>query len=98
MNKRIDQPSLFDAPDVAVTASGRTGAVEGANPSGAPPPEWQEVPAALFLSWSDARQLEYCARRDEETMLNENDEVSDWWMDFYAERSRAYRQLVEGMR
>ena len=27
-------------------------------------PEWHEAPAALFLSWSAARQLSYCAARD----------------------------------
>lgn len=55
-------------------------------------PEWREVPAALFLSWSDARQLAYCAARDEVTMLDENDDVSDWWLAFYAERTIGYRQ------
>lgn len=53
---------------------------------------WQEVPAALFLSWSAARQYEYCARRDEDAMLG--DDVSDWWMSFYAERAVAYRTIV----
>jgi len=56
---------------------------------------WQEVPASLFLSWSDARQMEYCARRDEDAMLDEHDDTSDWWMDFYAERSQAYRKAVK---
>lgn len=57
-------------------------------------PAWHEVPAALFLSWSDARQLEYCARRDECTMLDEHDDISDWWMEFYAERAVSYRTAV----
>ena len=55
-------------------------------------PTWREVPAARFLSWSEAMQYAYCAARDENAMLD--DDVSDWWMDFYAERAVAYRREI----
>jgi len=53
-----------------------------------PAPEWQEVPAVLFLSWSDARQLEYCARRDEVASAAAETVAL---REFYGARAAAYR-------
>lgn len=50
---------------------------------------WQEVPQALFLSWSSARQLDYCARRDEDSALQDNDN-----RDFYLQRAADYRSMM----
>lgn len=52
---------------------------------------WQEVPQALFLSWSEARQLDYCARRDEDAAEHED---SDFWRKFYVNRAGDYRQQL----
>lgn len=52
------------------------------------PPAWREVPQALFLSWSEARQLDWCARRDEDAALREEREHH---RQFYKERAEAYR-------
>jgi hypothetical protein len=49
---------------------------------------WREVPQALFLSWSPAMQLAYCARRDEDAILSAE---SDWWVVFYGRRMEGYR-------
>jgi len=50
---------------------------------------WQEVPQALFLSWSHARQLDYCARRDEDSAVVDSDN-----REFYLDRARAYREGI----
>ena len=50
--------------------------------------EWHEVPQALFLSWSDARQRSYCAIRDEDALLSAE---SDAWIVFYGRRAERYR-------
>jgi hypothetical protein len=50
---------------------------------------WQEVPQARFLSWSKARQDEYCARRDEDSALYSG---SPEWSAFYLERAASYRR------
>jgi hypothetical protein len=34
------------------------------------PPAWAEVPSAVFLSWSEARQRAYCAARDRDSALS----------------------------
>lgn len=53
-------------------------------------PIWQEVPQALFLSWSRARQMDYCARRDEDSA--QQVELED--REFYAQRAQWYRAEV----
>jgi len=50
--------------------------------------EWREVPAALFLSWSEARQLAYCAARDEDSARRADTEAEAVW---YRSRAEAYR-------
>jgi len=52
--------------------------------------EWQEVPQALFLSWSEARQLAYCAARDEAPQASYHPSQQ-----FYQERAAAYREDLE---
>ena len=51
------------------------------------PKVWAEVPQALFLSWSIPRQLDYCARRDEDSARSAEAE----WVGFYTERAKGYR-------
>lgn len=54
------------------------------------PSIWSEVPSALFFSWSDARQYEYCARRDEDSAAKTEGEERE----FYVGRARIYRSMV----
>ena len=54
-------------------------------------PEWREVPQALFLSWSEARQLSYCAARDEDSAL---DATSDEEMEWFLQRAMDYRSMM----
>lgn len=51
---------------------------------------WQEVPQARFLSWSEERQLTYCAMRDEDSaqVCEPEDEQ------FYLERAKGYRDAA----
>jgi hypothetical protein len=44
---------------------------------------WQEVPQALFLSWPPARQMAYCAARDEASILfcDTTPEEARWYQD-----------------
>jgi hypothetical protein len=49
--------------------------------------EWREVPQALFLSWSPARQFMYCAARDEDSATYDHAE-------FYLQRAQAYKELA----
>jgi hypothetical protein len=49
--------------------------------------EWREVPQALFLSWSAARQFAYCAARDEDAATREPN--AEW----YRQRAQSYREL-----
>ena len=51
--------------------------------------EWQEVPQARFLSWTDAEQLAYCAARDRDSASHEDD---PWWCAFYVERAQKYEE------
>ena len=51
---------------------------------------WHEVPAALFLSWSPARQLAYCAARDEDSALLGED--AEW----FRQRADNYREMMHG--
>lgn len=55
------------------------------------PPVWQEVPQALFLSWSHARQLSYCARRDEDSAQQTGNEDE---RQFYLQRAQDYRSQM----
>lgn len=57
---------------------------------------WLEVPQARFDSWSVARQLEYCARRDEYSAAHEADNPS--WVTFYQHRARCYREALAQMK
>lgn len=51
--------------------------------------QWQEVPQALFLSWSYPRQLAYCAARDEAT-ARELPEDAEW----YLARAARYKEML----
>ena len=49
--------------------------------------EWQEVPAARFLSWPPAMQAAYCRDRDLDSAEHaENEE----WREFYVRRAEFY--------
>jgi len=52
--------------------------------------DWQEVPAARFLSWSPQLQAAYCAERDEWSAIEATtkDEAR-----FFLERSEHYRRI-----
>jgi hypothetical protein len=61
-------------------------------------PTWNEVPQPLFLSWSVARQLRYCADRD-----LDSSEAADAFGDndlafYYRERARIYLAQLETIR
>lgn len=74
--RKFDQPS-FDF--------GPISSIEETCPA---PSSVQDIPQALFLSWSDAMQLAYCARRDEDSAVHaENEE----WRQFYLARAEGYR-------
>lgn len=81
----IDQPSLFEAgqaegaPCEPPTGGGR---------SALPRAPWREVPQAVFLSWSTARQLSYCAARDRDA-----EGLDDGLAEFYRERAASYEAL-----
>jgi hypothetical protein len=48
---------------------------------------WNEVPQALFLSWSPAMQQSYCAARDRDSAAHAE---NDWWRNFYLGRADMY--------
>lgn len=56
---------------------------------------WREAPQALFLSWSVARQLSYCAARDEDaaTYCDGPEEEKAW----HRARAAAYREDVRNL-
>lgn len=70
-------PSLFDAAELQAQDD-------------LPRSTWQEVPAALFNSWSDARQLAYCALRDEDGALYANTLEEALW---FQARARSYKEM-----
>ncbi|MFI5222724.1 MAG: hypothetical protein ACHQX3_00525 [Nitrospirales bacterium] len=51
------------------------------------PAIWRDVTPALFLSWSRARQLDYCARRDEDSAAKTDGDERQ----FYLQRAQDYR-------
>lgn len=53
---------------------------------------WHEVPQALFDSWSEARQLAYCAARDEDSAAQASTlEELNW----YRDRANAYKEMIK---
>lgn len=52
-----------------------------------PVSDWQEVPQARFLSWSDEMQRAYCAARDDDSAAHADD---PWLEEFYLRRAIAY--------
>jgi hypothetical protein len=51
--------------------------------------EWHETPQAVYLSWSEQRQLAYCAARDRHTsIICTNDERA-----FFLERAAMYDSM-----
>ena len=67
MAKRINNPNQFDL---------------FAEPEEAPPrKEWQEVPFALFISWSLKMQYKYCADRDKDAAeICDDQEMKEWYL------------------
>lgn len=55
------------------------------------PSSWREVPQVVFDSWSHARQLAYCAARDDDAALYADGEEEAEW---YRERARGYREML----
>jgi hypothetical protein len=97
-----DQP-LFDfeapahpAPGVdpcrSETGVRRAGAEETCADPGKSPARsaWREVPQALFMSWSDAMQLKYCAARDRDSATTARLRGED--PEFYLRRAESYDQ------
>jgi hypothetical protein len=56
-----------------------------------PATRWREVPQALFLSWPPARQLAYCAARDEDAALHATTLEEARW---FQERARYYKEAI----
>lgn len=54
-----------------------------------PRSKWREVPQALFMSWSEARQLSYCVARDEDAALYATTLEEARW---YQERAKSYER------
>ena len=54
-------------------------------------PVWQEVPQALYLSWSEPMQLAYCARRDEDMAQHAEEEDRQ----FYLDRAQMYKEGIQ---
>lgn len=76
-------PSLFDEEDDVPAPAPQAEEL--------PPSKWQEVPQAVFDSWSDARQFSYCAARDLDSALHaETLEEAQW----FHERSKYYQKKV----
>jgi hypothetical protein len=51
---------------------------------------WREVPQALFLSWSPARQYAYCAARDEDSARCAYTDAEAEW---FRQRARDYKEI-----
>jgi hypothetical protein len=56
-----------------------------------PPSAWQEVPQPVFLSWSDARQLAYCAARDTDAAQYDLPNA-----EFFRARAQTYKEMING--
>jgi len=86
--------SLFDfleEPTTPARVSGDTNQIASMDASAAvtadPVREWNEVPQALFLSWSDAMQLAYCRTRDLQSASETDDATEKAW---YLTRAELY--------
>lgn len=80
----IEQTSFFDEP--------------APSPRWTPPwpvSSWQEVPKARYDSWSEERQLSYCALRDEDSAKYA---LEPSWAEFYTNRAKMYREMANGKR
>lgn len=75
-----DTPSLFDDPPVDAEAPDET------------PEDWQEVPAARFLSWSPRMQAAYCRDRDLNSAQHA-DTLRE--LEFYRDRAAGYAEDVK---
>lgn len=56
---------------------------------------WNEVPQALFLSWSPAMQHAYCRNRDLNSAQSAHERGED--QQFYLTRADGYRQMMESV-
>ena len=84
----MSEPSLFDDLEGGAPCQDEA----GESPDYAPRSEWHEVPQATFLAWSERRQLEYCAARDEDSAAHEDDPERRAW---YLWRANAYKEMIE---
>jgi hypothetical protein len=82
-------PSLFDQ----VEAEAVTEVAEDIGNSAEELPEWHEVPAARFLSWSRGMQLQYCYKRDLDAALRA---ANDTEATFFLERAAGYKKVIDG--
>jgi hypothetical protein len=81
----LKTPSLFDEPDpVPVVVE------QSSDDDTGDDDEWHEVPQAVFLSWSDARQWDHCWRRDLHAATHADD---TYWQRFFLDRAAAYKTL-----
>lgn len=86
VHRPVNLPTRVSAGVVADESGGASCAKgDGENPSRLP---LREVPADIFLSWPEKQQLEYCAKRDEDSAL---DALDDEWAAFYRQRAQDYR-------
>lgn len=53
---------------------------------------WQEVSQTTFLSWSEAEQLDYCARRDDDSAAHAPTERD---AEFFRNRANDYREMMK---
>lgn len=75
----MGQPSLLDL-------------LEPMQEAQTPPVLWQEVPQALFNSWSVAQQFAYCAERDRNAAADPYCDPE--WRSFYSARAQVYTTSV----
>jgi hypothetical protein len=75
-------PSLFDEPVEQAPAIEQEDELD----------DWDEVPQARFLSWSEAMQLHYCYRRDLDAALRAECSPN---ASFYLERAQRYKEALE---
>lgn len=87
MKKRDSRQSVFDFDGDEEKGSDKIKSSQRGIILHSSPPIWHEVPQALFLSWSRARQALYCALRDEDAAAREDD-LKGWFL----ERAAGYRE------
>lgn len=103
----MSEPSLFDSLDDQDVSAGATAGqprpcighvlASSSESKRAEPTDsaWQECPLEVFLAMSERRQLDYCARRDDDSARFAATEEQAAW---YRWRAATYRQMIEGLK